>query len=862
MQAEELQQRRQREAAAIENCEDEAIEAIGTIQTFGSLVGLDPTLTEITHASANLEDEVGVDASWILGRSAEVLFGAELMHRMRNAAGLRTIRSHREYLGRQTVAASEVDVAVHAVEGTFIVEMQAAADVVASPDAFGLVRQAMAQVDLEADVEQVLLDAVHPLRALSGFDRVMAYRFAPDGSGEIVAESRRVTVDSFLGLHFPGFDIPQAARRLYASTPIRTISDVDAVDHPILVSPTAGGDAADLDLGLAVLRGIPEVHTQYLRNMGVRSTMSLPIVVDGELWGLFSFHHHEPRPLSAGLLMACEVTGRTLSLGIDRQVRHQRWTTSSKSVDLVAALVVQDDGSAGIGVTWDSLSRELVDVLPCDGVALLLADQLYVNGNCPDEAVIRTVAGQLGTSDRAVTVDDLIDRFADLDLGTTAGAAVVNSGGAEPISIVFFRELARRSVRWAGNPQKRIEEVADELRLHPRSSFESYVESLGNRSRAWEGADVLAADGLHAGLVSALRIRRAAHAHSERMGLVVRELNHRVRNLLALVQSLAVQTRDSSTGLDDYAEGLQDRLALLASAHDLLTERQWGAVDLETLFERTGAPFAVGDNLELDGPEVLIDPSVVSIISLMIHELFSNAARHGALSVPTGVVRVSWTLDDSWLRLAWVEVSGPPVAEPVRSGFGTVILAEAVPFELEGQATLDFPSSGLEAMVSIPARLVASPDALEEDEVEGDATDTTDTPPDDRNRRRGRLADLSKPVLVVEDDFLVSRETVRLLHEFGCESVAAAATADQALQAMDKQDFAFALLDVNLRGEFSGGIALRLRELGVPFAFVTGYGAEASLDSFNVPIVQKPINRKLFHDCVVELASKAFEGER
>lgn len=834
----ETAERRRREAEALQGCENEVIATIGTVQNFGALMATDSDLTVIRYASANVAEHLGLDISDVLDGSMEAVLGQQLAHDLRNVAGFRTIATEREYLGVFRVGFTDVDVLAHIAGGSMIIEFQPVDHELAAAATFGLVRQLIAQIDLDSSAEQVCRDAVHPLRGMAGFDRVMAYRFSPSGSGEIIAESRRAGIDSFLGLHFPAFDIPQAARQIFATTPIRTISDVEAEQSPILASAAVG--EAPLDLSLAALRGTVAVHMQYLHNMGVRSSLTLPIVVEGELWGLFAFHHTEPRSLPVGLAMACELAGRTLATRIEHRVRQQRWDVADRCADLAAKVLAEEDGAGAAGFDWAALRDDLASFVPCDGVALIAADRIHQHGSCPPETTIRRVSEQPGSEGVLVTFDDPSDALSGLELADTAGAVVLMAKGRRSIRLVFFRDEAAHKVRWAGAPTKDIEDTSEGLRLNPRASFDEFTQSVAGKSLPWTPDDLLACEGLQASLETSQRIRESIDSQQQQqLGLVVQELNHRVRNVLALVQSLAVQTRTSAEDLDGYAHGLEQRIRSLASAHDLLTEQEWRSVDLRMLLERSAAPFdpAGEQSVELTGEPIAIVAPAASLVSLLVYEMFSNAARHGALSTPGGVVSISWERRDDTLLFRWRERGGPLVAPPTRRGFGSVIINEAVPFELEGDVTIDYRPEGLIMEVALPDTLVAARSApVDNEHVVAEMVSAADRP---------------RSVLVVEDDFLVSLETVRLLEDVGCTDVAAVASMTQAFQALDKALPDFVVLDANLRGEFSGPVAKRLVAEQVPFIFVTGYGSDFSPSEFpDVVTLPKPLDRRRVSDVV------------
>ncbi len=157
------------------------------------------------------------------------------------------------------------------------------------------------------------------MRALTGFDRVMVYRFDPDGSGEVIAESARSSLDPYLGLHYPASDIPKQARALYERNWLRIIADVDAAPVPVL--PARDPHGRLLDLSMSSLRTVSPIHLEYLRNMGVAASLSVSILRGGKLWGLFACHHTEPRHLSLERRTGAELFGQMFSLILESRER-------------------------------------------------------------------------------------------------------------------------------------------------------------------------------------------------------------------------------------------------------------------------------------------------------------------------------------------------------------------------------------------------------------------------------------------------------------------------------------------------------------------------------------------------------------
>lgn len=187
-----------------------------------------------------------------------------------------------------------------------------------------------------------------------------------------------------------------------------------------------------------------------------------------------------------------------------------------------------------------------------------------------------------------------------------------------------------------------------------------------------------------------------------RQALLVAELDHRVKNTLAIIMSLASQTLGSAAPTDQTA--FMGRLQALAAAHDLLTMARWDSVSLATLVEATIGPFARAGALDAGGPAIALQPKAVLSIAIALHELATNAAKYGALSVEGGRVEVTWDVIGaaSRFRMSWREADGPPVAPPTRRGFGTTLLERCIPYDLDGEVTLAYPPTGVRADIAIP----------------------------------------------------------------------------------------------------------------------------------------------------------------
>ena len=817
-------------AEALANCDREPIHIPGTIQHFGALVATDLDASEILYASQNTDHWLQHDAAKLLGASLDSLLDNELVHEARNALSHKMIAKRREMVGSATFGQQPLRVTLHTQGDRAVFEFLSAED---DANAVEATKRLLGLTLGQSDLRRLLELAVRELQIVTGYDRVKAYRFLPDGAGEVVAESRVSAAESFLGLRFPASDIPQQARRLYATTPIRVIADVRAEPFPILAQP----DSAPLDLSLALLRGTSPIHMRYLDNMGVRGTMTLPIVVSGSMWGLFALHHLTPQVPAASILASAELTGRVLSMLIQNVLHTNREHNLQRCLVVARELVGRRDGHAT--ATKDHLQRVL-DTIPGQGAMLASGAVIDRFGETPDHAGCEAVRSLAGPNQPITAIDDLPARLPDVELGGTAGTLIFSLADTVPMHLAIFRREAPQNVSWAGAPDKELTRGPQGYELTPRGSFELYREQRQGRSDEWTGEDIDMAHILHGALVNELGVRGRLHDQQRRLKLVVRELNHRVRNILSLVQSIAHQSRKDATSLDEFADRVQQRLLALADAHDLLTRADMRGVNLRRLAELELRPYLGETRLVvLSGPEVVLRPEVVPVVALVLHELTSNAAKYGALSKSAGQVRLSWSIDPDGLTVGWRERDGPPVTAPTRHGFGRTMIESAIPYEFGGRASMHFEPSGLEANIWLPSDAV---DAVAEPHPRD--TSLQSAPPVEHRSLR---------ILIVEDSFVVAHEMTDMIRDLGIRETDAAPSVEQALERLANTTYDGCLLDVNLRGATSIDVARRLADLEIPFALATGYGSEGEemVSGFDVPILTKPINQSQLRSLLV-----------
>ncbi len=354
-----------------------------------------------------------------------------------------------------------------------------------------------------------------------------------------------------------------------------------------------------------------------------------------------------------------------------------------------------------------------------------------------------------------------------------------------------------------------------------------------------KGRGIFDADGKCVRVIgTALDITKRKEAEG-RQDLLAREVDHRARNALAVVQSIIRLTRARS--VEEYVTAVEGRIKALARAHALLSDSRWHGADLRVLVTEELAPYrtAEADKIDIEGPNFSLQPHMAQGLGLALHELATNAGKHGALSSLAGRISLTWQLRPDFLVLRWVESSGPRIKPPAARSFGLNVIRASIEQQLAGKATFDWEPTGLQCTLSIPLFKSTNeyvPNA-------GESADAGSAQPKRTSNRR---------VLLVEDEALVAMMIQECLVERGHSVLGPISSASEALAAAKEGDFDAAILDINLGDGMAYPVAEILSSRGVPFVFVTGYEADAVDDRFSeVPVLQKPIERQMLQKIFV-----------
>ena len=516
------------EPVDLTNCEREPIHVPGSIQPRGVLLAVSEPDMVVRQVSRNLADVVGMAWDDALGRPLAEVVGvvpAEAIARSASAFGDLRERNPVELILDCDGSPCPVDAILHrAVHpapagSTLVVELEPAFGPrpFSFPNTYQAVRGTIAELNRASSLQELYDITADAVRTLTGFDRVMVYRYDADYNGEVVAEAKLPELNSFLGLHYPASDIPAQARALYEKNWVRLISDVtytparlEPVDLPATGQP--------LDMTYSTLRSVSPIHCEYLQNMGVGASMSISLLREDKLWGLIACHHysgtHAPPYATRA---AAEFLGSTLSLRlVDRagDEEHRRALQVRSTMAWLSAAALDEDRPLAATV----LGRPgLLDLVPADSVVVNLQGHAGSAGvPLPVEvttALAAWAAGQDGdvlSTDRLPLVAPLLDVPAELACGVLALPL------PEGQYVIWTRAETVHSVDWGGDPHNKAiaQREGDSVRLSPRKSFDRWRETVRNRSEAWTPAQLAEAAELRGNLLEALyaRSRRVARS--------------------------------------------------------------------------------------------------------------------------------------------------------------------------------------------------------------------------------------------------------------------------------------------------------------------------------------------------------------
>jgi two-component system, chemotaxis family, sensor kinase Cph1 len=474
-------------------CDREPIHILGHIQPRGFFIAADRSF-HIVQVSENLATYLGLKAADLPGKK---LTGLGFIG-MEDKVSMLRLKSPKqidlfEIAYSKNNATDYFDAIAHFSGDKLIIELEPCVAEFAEGTYQELLNRLTYLTTRSESGAHVLNQAVTIIKKYAGYDRVMIYQFMKDGHGQVVAEERETYLEPFLGMYYPASDIPKQARELFIKNVVRIIADVDATDVPLLPYLVNGQPT---DLSLSNLRSVSPMHVQYLKNMGVKASFSISIIIDGALWGLISCHHYkEAKFLPYTIRQNCVLVSRLLSATVQSWIHKEEEELRKKTTAVVNTLVAQIKQNWNVPFGLTNYHTTVADIFEEGGAAVILNDKLHLLGKTPSEKEVRELIQWLNdTSEKYFETNRLPLLFtpAKAYRKTASGILAITLSKELKEYIIWFKPELMEEVSWGGNPEKamQVNNESGEVTLTPRKSFAKWTEELEFHARPWKEAQI------------------------------------------------------------------------------------------------------------------------------------------------------------------------------------------------------------------------------------------------------------------------------------------------------------------------------------------------------------------------------------
>ncbi|MEC4717945.1 ATP-binding protein [Noviherbaspirillum sp. CPCC 100848] len=642
-------------------CDREAIRIPGSIQPHGFLIAMDGIDGRIVQVSDNISELTGKNPADVVGLALADALGAECEMQVRTGLQEQVLSAQPAYLGTlEPMDGLYVDVLAHAHDGLIILELEkvgrrAQADFRLL---YPLISNFLTKLGDTATVSAMSVLAANEIKRVTGFGRVLVYRFDEDGHGHVLAEALDPGYHSYMNQRFPASDVPRQARDLYLANRIRLIVDADYLPSRLYPesNPRSGQPT---DLSFASLRSVSPVHLQYMRNMGTLASMSISIVVKGRLWGLISCHNADPCFVPFEVRAACEQLTQILALRVESREDGDEYNARLDLRHLVVSMLAGLTQGPDLVDNMKSIAPQLLRFASASGAALSFESRLVCMGDTPPEAKVRELIEWLSANAH----DDLYHTNA-LSTVFPGGADIKrNASGilALPISrihnhyLIWFRPEVIQTVDWAGNPHLKHDSGAPARQLTPRMSFDIWRETVHGTSIAWRSSEIEIAMEFRTALLGIVLERAEQMAElAEELGRANKELeafsysvSHDLRAPLRHIVGfsdllLEFEGADAPERRIRFLKNIKDSARFAGKlVDDLLSFSQMGRASLRPCEINMNDMFnAAREKLQLETgarqiewridalPVVEADPN---FLQLAVYNLLSNAVKYTRL---------------------------------------------------------------------------------------------------------------------------------------------------------------------------------------------------------------------------------------
>jgi len=524
--------------ADLTNCERELIHLAGSVQPHGVLLVVDPVSGRIQQASANVELLCGRPARELIGLNLEDL-GEDLQVQAQRALQEAAGDEPQPFACRLSLRGRPLraDAVLHRHPGGgIVIEIEPLFDATGDrppdfgPDPVSLpgevlaerLQSAVTRISEAASMGTLCDRVVQVMRDLTGYDRVMVYRFDPDGHGKVIAEARHPRLDSLLGHHYPATDIPQRARELYLRNRVRVLVDVNYAAVPL--EPGHLPDGSELDMSMSHLRSMSPLHLQYLRNMGVTGTLVVSLVREGRLWGLIAAHHYSPRNLRRALRVASELVAEVTATRIAAIENYAHAQIAMLVRRLEQRLIEATSTEGDWRLALFRNPRTLLQPLEATGAALVYDGEMLTTGEVPSTPQLRQLVDWIDAQPGSAPFECSAVGRMNPDLSSltpvASGVLAVRLSATRSDYLLWFRKEQLQTVTWAGDPNKPM--IGDDpSELSPRRSFAAWSEIVRGTALPWSRSELALARAVGAALIDII-----VQVHAVRLLIAEHQLKH------------------------------------------------------------------------------------------------------------------------------------------------------------------------------------------------------------------------------------------------------------------------------------------------------------------------------------------------
>jgi chemotaxis family two-component system sensor kinase Cph1 len=511
----------------------------------------------------------------------------------------------------------------------------------------------------DKDLNNLLKNTAQQVKDIIGYDRVMVYRFADDGHGEVIAESKNENLESWLGLHYPASDIPQQARELYKQNLTRLIADVHTTPSKIISTKQLSEDNP-LDLTHSQIRAVSPIHIQYLKNMGVASSFSISLIYKKELWGLIACHNYTPRYIDYKARDSAKLIGQILSSALEfrQDEANQLFQDRFKSVVDTLSKNMLKNNSIEDALTLPDVN--IMHATNATGAAFIYENNIIKIGKTPDDEQLQDIISWVKTNVHETIYYShefpYVHPQADAYKKVASGLMVLTLSAELSEYILWFKPERLENITWAGDPNKPVEQSANgSMQISPRHSFDAWSQEVSGKSEVWLDEEIKSVARLRAEVTYAINQKAGAiRMLNERLKQAYEELDtfsftisHDLKNPLSTIKgyaqmltknaSLEPRTRDVLSKIDGKVDKMNaminevleysriGRLELKPVEVEVASIIHEHIKDLKLVYNADHLKVNIGNT-----PPVQGDPTMISQV---FANLLSNAIKY---SLPSG----------------------------------------------------------------------------------------------------------------------------------------------------------------------------------------------------------------------------------